>query len=54
MASNYHRLPRPAVVLVSNGQADLIVKRETYEDLIRLDLIPQRLQKDSAVTTGRE
>ena len=54
MASNYNRLPRPAVVLVSNGQADLIVKRETYEDLIRLDLIPQRLQKDSAVTTGRE
>jgi len=45
MASNYNRLPRPAVVLVADGKADLIVKRESYEDLVRLDEIPQRLAK---------
>lgn len=38
MASNYNRLPRPAVVLVNNGNHRLIVKRETYEDLIRNDI----------------
>ncbi|MBE3578578.1 MAG: diaminopimelate decarboxylase [Caldanaerobacter subterraneus] len=43
MASNYNRLPRPAAVLVSNGQADVIVERETYEDLVRKDVIPERL-----------
>ncbi|MGB7439814.1 MAG: diaminopimelate decarboxylase [Coleofasciculaceae cyanobacterium] len=43
MASNYNRLPRPAVVLVKAGEAQLIVKRETYQDLIRLDLLPERL-----------
>ncbi|MGE5552638.1 MAG: diaminopimelate decarboxylase [Betaproteobacteria bacterium] len=41
MASNYNRLPRPAVVLVRNGQARLLVARETYADLVRLDLIPE-------------
>jgi len=44
MASNYNRLPKPAVVLVKDGQAELILKRESYEDLLRNDLIPQRLQ----------
>jgi len=43
MSSNYNRLPRPAVVLVNNGQADVIVVRETYLDLIRNDVIPARL-----------
>ena len=37
MASNYNRLPRPAVVFVKDGQSRLAVKRETYEDLIRND-----------------
>lgn len=37
MASNYNRNPRPAVVFVENGQDKLVVKRETYEDLTRLD-----------------
>jgi Diaminopimelate decarboxylase len=37
MAMNYNRNPRPAVVFVEKGQAKLVVKRETYEDLIRLD-----------------
>jgi len=38
MANNYNRLPRPAVVFVENGTAALVVKRETYDDLLRLDL----------------
>ncbi|MGQ4648554.1 diaminopimelate decarboxylase [Lyngbya aestuarii] len=40
MASNYNRLPRPAAVLVKEGEADLIIRRETYQDLIRLDHLP--------------
>jgi len=37
MAMNYNRNPRPAVVFVENGQDKLVVKRETYKDLISLD-----------------
>ncbi|MEN6347773.1 MAG: diaminopimelate decarboxylase [Syntrophomonas sp.] len=44
MSSNYNRLPKPAMVLVGDGKADLIIKRENYEDLIRNDLIPERLK----------
>jgi diaminopimelate decarboxylase len=39
MASNYNALPRPAIVMVKEGRARLIRRRETYEDLMRLDLI---------------
>lgn len=45
MGSNYNGLPRLAVVLVNDGRADVIVRRETYDDLIKRDLIPERLQK---------
>ena len=38
MASNYNRNPRPAVVFAEGGQDRLVVKRESYEDLIHLDL----------------
>ncbi len=38
MASNYNRIPRPPVIFVRDGQARIVVERETYEDLIRLDL----------------
>ncbi len=38
MASNYNRLPRPALVMVKDGTSRLAVKRETYEDLVRNDL----------------
>jgi len=44
MSSNYNRLPRPAMVLVNQGCADLILKRETYADLLRNDLLPDRLK----------
>ncbi|MEB2266138.1 MULTISPECIES: diaminopimelate decarboxylase [Priestia] len=40
MASNYNRIPRPAVVFVKNGEARLAVERETYEDLVRKDVKP--------------
>ncbi|MBR5542996.1 MAG: diaminopimelate decarboxylase [Oscillospiraceae bacterium] len=39
MASNYNRVPRPPVVMVSKGKDKLIVRRETYEDLIKNDLV---------------
>ncbi|NLM49670.1 MAG: diaminopimelate decarboxylase, partial [Clostridiaceae bacterium] len=38
MSSNYNRIPRPAVVMVKNGESRIIVMRETYEDIIRNDL----------------
>jgi diaminopimelate decarboxylase len=38
MANNYNRIPRPAVVFAEEGKAELVVKRETYEDLIKLDI----------------
>lgn len=38
MASNYNRLLRPAVVMVKDGVDRLIVKRETYEDLLRNEI----------------
>ncbi|MBQ6558654.1 MAG: diaminopimelate decarboxylase, partial [Clostridia bacterium] len=39
MASNYNRIPRPAMVAVSGGKARVVVKRETYEDIIKNDVI---------------
>lgn len=44
MASNYNRVPRPAAVLVHQGEANVILRRETYDDLLRCDRIPNRLQ----------
>lgn len=38
MASNYNRIPKPAIVMVNNTRHRVIVKRETYEDLIRNDI----------------
>lgn len=44
MASNYNRVPRPAAVLVRDGRAELILERETDEDLLRFDRLPSHLQ----------
>ncbi len=44
MASNYNRLPRAAAVIVSQGSANLILRRETYQDLIQHDCLPARLK----------
>ncbi len=38
MASNYNRNPRPACVMVKQGESRVIIKGETYEDLVRNDL----------------
>ncbi|KPH96726.1 diaminopimelate decarboxylase [Actinobacteria bacterium OK074] len=38
MASNYNHVPRPPVVAVRDGEARVIVRRETEEDLLRLDV----------------
>ncbi|PWU59353.1 diaminopimelate decarboxylase [Micromonospora globispora] len=38
MASNYNHVPRPPVVAVRDGRARLIVRRETEEDLLALDV----------------
>ena len=37
MASNYNKVPRPAVLFVRAGEAREVVRRETYDDLLRLD-----------------
>jgi len=39
MASNYNKVPRPPVVFARNGSARLVVRRETPEDLVRLDIL---------------
>ncbi|MGD6804084.1 diaminopimelate decarboxylase [Rossellomorea vietnamensis] len=38
MANNYNRIPRPPVVFVENGEAKLVIRRESFEDLVKLDL----------------
>nr|WP_309297988.1 hypothetical protein [Tepidanaerobacter syntrophicus] len=38
MASNYNMLPRPAVIFVRNKTARLVVRRQTYEDLLSYDI----------------
>ena len=45
MASNYNRNLIPPVVLVSGGKAEYIVRPQTYDDLIRNDVIPEHPQK---------
>lgn len=44
MSSNYNRIPRPAAVLVHQGEAELIQRREQPEDLLKYDLMPDRLR----------
>ncbi|MEE0835056.1 MAG: diaminopimelate decarboxylase [Clostridia bacterium] len=38
MASNYNRIPRPPIVIISGGESRIAVRRETYEDLCALDV----------------
>ena len=37
MSSNYNAMPKPAIIMVQNGEARLVRRRESYEDLTRLD-----------------
>lgn len=39
MASNYNRIPRPPIVAVSGNEKKVIVKRESYEDVIKNDIL---------------
>jgi diaminopimelate decarboxylase len=43
MSSNYNRITRPAAVLVNDGEANIIIQRESYDDLLRFDRLPERL-----------
>lgn len=43
MSSNYNRVLKPAAVLVNNGKSDIIINRQTYEQLCESDVIPNRL-----------
>ena len=45
MASNYNRVQKPAMVLVNNSQSAIIVKRENLDDIIAVDVVPERLEK---------
>ena len=44
MASNYNSNPIPAVVLVKDGKSELIVKRQSYDDMIKTQLMPEMLK----------
>lgn len=46
MASNYNKFRRPPVVLVADGHADVIVTRETLDDMVARDCMPPRLKAD--------
>ena len=41
MSSNYNRIPRPPIVAASGNEAKIIVKRETYDDLIKNDVLEE-------------
>jgi diaminopimelate decarboxylase len=43
MGSNYNRIPRPAAVLVADGSAELVQRREQPEELLRYDVLPAHL-----------
>lgn len=47
MASNYNRIRRPAVVFVLDGEADVVVERESLQQITCNDVVPARLQKTS-------
>ena len=44
MSSNYNRVLKPAAVLVNNGKSDIIINRQTYEQLCESDVIPDSLK----------
>ncbi len=44
MASNYNRIEKSAMVLVNNSQSDIIIYRESLDDLISHDVVPDRLR----------
>ena len=47
MSSNYNRIPKPAALLVYDGEAEIIQKRESPNDLLKFDVLPDRFIKQS-------
>ena len=47
MSSNYNRIPKPAALLVCDGDAEIIQKRESPLDLLKYDVLPDRFIKQS-------
>ncbi|ANE48016.1 diaminopimelate decarboxylase [Paenibacillus swuensis] len=47
MASNYNRIRKPAVVFVKDGASDVVVKRESLDNIVGLDVIPERMKKQA-------
>ena len=47
MSSNYNRIPKPAALLVCNGEAEIIQKRESPLDLLKYDVLPDRFIEQS-------
>jgi len=47
MSSNYNRIPRPAALLVKDGEAEIIQKRESPSDLLKYDVLPDRFIKQN-------
>ncbi len=47
MSSNYNRIPKPAAILVANGEAEIIQRRESPLDLLKYDVLPDRFIKQS-------
>ncbi len=43
MSSNYNRVVKPAMVLVNEGEAEVIIQRENFDDIVRNDKVPKRL-----------
>ena len=43
MSGNYNRVLKPAAVLVNNGKSDIIINRQTFEQLCESDVVPERL-----------
>ncbi len=49
MSSNYNRIPRPAALLVCDGEAEIIQRRENPVDLLKYDVLPDRFIKQNSV-----
>jgi diaminopimelate decarboxylase len=47
-AANFNGLPRPATVLVRGTTAEVVKRRETIEDVLRRDIVPERLRSAGA------
>jgi diaminopimelate decarboxylase len=54
LASTYNHVPRPAVVAVRDGHARVIVRRETEDDLLRLEVDPGQLDQPASTHDHKE